>query len=51
MHARVTVYIYIHSYHHATWWLIDHDAHKASSYVVYGTSNTLYCIVMSISYE
>ena len=31
MHARVTVYIAIYS--HATWWLIDYDACKASSYI------------------
>ena len=35
MHARVTVYVCSYSYIvmlHA-WWLIDHDAQKASSYI------------------
>ena len=32
MHARVSVCMYVAIHCHAIWWLIDHDAHKASSY-------------------
>ena len=38
MNAGVTVYIAIHR--HATWWLIDYDAHEVSSYIQYLNQNT-----------
>ena len=42
MHARVSVRTYVAMQHHATWWLIDHDSHEASSYIII----ILYIIVM-----